>query len=206
MADELDYIIEKIHNLFMKYGIKSVTMDDVARELGISKKTLYLHFKDKNDLVEKIFEFEKGCSSKRFEDLNINQFNAIDQLFEANKMFLSIIRDHNPSSFYDLKKYYPVIYKKLTQVRRTRVLDFFNDNISKGIAEGLYRSDVNAEIISKLQVSRIEGVLDGEIITVEEFTSVRWIKELFAYHVRGLANAEGLKYFESKLNDYDLQF
>ena len=63
-----------------------------------------LYDKDKNDLVEKIFEFEKGCSSKRFEDLNINQFNAIDQLFEANKMFLSIIRDHNPSSFYDLKK------------------------------------------------------------------------------------------------------
>ena len=206
MANELEDIIVKSHNLFMKYGIKSVTMDDVARELGISKKTLYLHVKDKNDLVEKMFEFEKDCAHKKFEFLESNDFNAIDQLFEADKMFLMLLKDHNPAAFYDLKKYYPVIYTKLTQIRRTRISDFFRGNIAKGISEGLYRPELNGEIIAKLHVSRIEGVIDGDVLTVEEFTSGKWIKELLSYHIRGLATPKGIEYFESKLNDYNSQF
>ncbi len=205
MTEELKEIIGKSHCLFMKYGIRSVTMDDVARELGISKKTLYQHVEDKNDLVEKVFEIENQCTEQDLIYLTCNNLNAIDQILEVDKLIMRLMKDHNPAAFYDLKKYFPSIYSKQVQLRREKIAMFFGDNIEQGKTEGLYRDDVDSEIIARLHVARFEVVIDGDLFTVEEFTSGKWVWQLLNYHIRGLITPQGLEYFENRLKDYKSQ-
>src|SRR5665811_2127221 len=112
MNDELKNILLKVRELYMKYGIKSITMDDVARELGISKKTLYQYVTDKDDLVRKFVDYE--IDQKQDEVIrcfNI-RFNAIEELFEISFFMNKMMRNQNPATEYDLKKYYPNHYQK----------------------------------------------------------------------------------------------
>src|SRR5665811_2132115 len=118
MNEELKNILVKVHELYMKYCIKSITMDDVARELSISKKTLYQYVTDEDDLVGKFIENEIEL---RFEEIykcfKIG-FNAIEELFEISFFMNRMMKDQNPTTEYDLKKYYPHHYQKTVKARR----------------------------------------------------------------------------------------
>lgn len=203
--NELDQIVMKSHNLFMKYGIKSVSMDDIARELGMSKKTLYQFVSDKNDLVNKTFEFEKVCMQDKFEHLFFEELNAIDQIFEAEKLIINLMKEHNPAAFYDLKKYYPIVHTKMVALRRMRMTEFVMDNMEKGKKEGLFRDEIDASMMAVLYMLRIEGVVEGDVLTIEEFTSSKWVKELLNYHVRGISTAKGIEYFEKKFVEFNIE-
>jgi TetR/AcrR family transcriptional regulator, cholesterol catabolism regulator len=196
MNEELKNILEKVKVLYFRYGIKSVTMDDVARELGISKKTLYQYVVDKNDLVAKVMDLEIDDNCGSLTHLFNDSLNAIEQLFEAHRFINKAMKEYTPVSDYDLKKYYPDIYRKLHQVRRDQMYTRILENIKKGKAEGLYRADLNEEIIAKLHVSRFENVFDTEIFSNEEKTSYRVFYEFFIYHIRGIANENGIKLLE----------
>jgi TetR/AcrR family transcriptional regulator, cholesterol catabolism regulator len=203
MNEELNNILIKVRGLYGKYGIKSVTMDDVSRELGISKKTLYQYVKDKNELVEKVtsMEIEKyGCL---FDELFGKNLSAIDELFEVYKMVKRMIKEHNPSQDYDLRKYYPDQYSRVLKIRRERMFNNVLNNIKKGKKEGLYRSELNEEIIAKIQLLRIETTFDTEIFSVEELLSTKVFFEFFVYHIHGMANEKGLKVLEQKLNELE---
>src|ERR1035437_2884162 len=110
MNEELKNLLSKVRCLYMKYGIKSVTMDDVARELGISKKTLYQYVNDKNELVQKVVEMELDDKAEGFSKMNCSGLNAIEELFEVHKMIRQMLKDYNPSTEYDLRKYYPELF------------------------------------------------------------------------------------------------
>ena len=199
MEKELQNILEKIIPLYSKYGIKSITMDDVAKELGISKKTLYQYVTDKNDLVHKAVMFDVERHFFSINCIKEKKLNAIEEIFEINRYLSSILRNYNPSWDYDLKKYYAETYSTLFQKRREQMLSSVMDNINRGIKEGFYRTDVNAKLIAKLHVLRIETMINTDIFTPEEFTSVEVFHELFYYHIRGIANAKGIKYIEEKI-------
>lgn len=205
MNEELKNILEKVRELYVRYGIKSVTMDDVARELGISKKTLYQHVIDKNDLVYKVFELEINDSSKKFECSFNSESNAIEQIFDVHKWVVGRMKVYSPVSDYDLKKYYPDLYRKIDSVRRERIYDFVINNLKKGKAEGLYRSDLDIDIISKIHVSRIQNTFDSDLLTNEEKTSLKVFYEFFIYHIRGIASEKGIQLLEEKLKKKELQ-
>lgn len=199
MNDELKSILIKVKCLYSKYGIKSVTMDDVSRELGISKKTLYQYVKDKNELVELVMEVEIGRYDEIFQTLYSKNLNAIEELFEVHKLVSQMIKESNPSQEYDLRKYYPELYGKICQVRRDRMYNNTVANMRKGKAEGVYRSDFNEEILAKVQLIRLDHSMKAEIFTPEEMTSACMFHEFFVYHIRGIASEEGLKVLEKKL-------
>ncbi len=201
MEKELLNILEKVSILYQKYGIKSITMDDVARELGISKKTLYQHVTDKTDLVEKVMLLIAEKHNSFFKKLRANKINAIEELFEVNKYFTEMLKNYNPSMEYDLRKYYPDLFKNIYEVRRKRMYESIIRNMKKGIKEGLYRRDMDIEIIAKLHVSRIENMYDNEIFTNEELISTKVFNEIFIYHLRGIANVTGIKFLERKLKE-----
>lgn len=180
-------------------------MDDVARELGISKKTLYQHVIDKNDLVYKVFELEINDSSKKFECSFNSESNAIEQIFDVHKWVVGRMKVYSPVSDYDLKKYYPDLYRKIDSVRRERIYDFVINNLKKGKAEGLYRSDLDIDIISKIHVSRIQNTFDSDLLTNEEKTSLKVFYEFFIYHIRGIASEKGIQLLEEKLKKKELQ-
>ena len=168
MNKELENILEKVGELYNKYGIKSVTMDDVARELGMSKKTLYQYIENKNDLVSKVLDyhlFEKDCSFKKISKKNLN---AIEELLEVGVQIIKSIKDYNPSTEYDLKKYYPELFKKLHTVRKERMFESIIKNIQKGKKEGLFRDDLDEEIITKMQTSRFLNMSSDEFFDQDE--------------------------------------
>lgn len=187
----------------MKYGIKSVTMDDVARELGISKKTLYQHVSDKNELVTKVVELEIEEKGRFFSNACSTDLNAVEEIFEVHKTILKMLKDYNPSTEYDLKKYYPELYARIAKIRRERIQTNILQNLKKGKAEGLYRAEMNEEFIAKIQLSRIETAFDSEVFTPEEIISAKLFLEFIVYHVRGIANEKGIAILENKLKELE---
>lgn len=205
MNKELQNILEKVGDLYSKYGIKSVTMDDVARELGISKKTLYLHVDNKNDLVSKVLDYllyERECSFKLLTEKNLN---AIEELLEVGIYITKTMKDYNQSTEYDLKKYYPDLFNKLNQVRKERMYDSILKNIQKGKQEGLFREDLDDEIIAKMQTGRFLTMGSDQFFKSDEIYNPKYILELFIYHIRGIANEKGLEVLEKTLQNIDIK-
>lgn len=195
-----DRIIENAAELYNKVGIKSISMDDVARELGISKKTLYQHISDKKDLVRKVCNYELKKKREAFMQISQNSHNAVEEIIEVNKLVLHLIKDYSPTKFYDLKKYYPDIYKQIRQEQRENMFRSMVANLRKGKEEGLFREDLDEVVIAKLYISRVEYPLESDLLSAEEFTSPRFIIQSFIYHIHGIANEKGLKLVEAYMN------
>ena len=193
MNKEFENILEKVSVLYRKYGIKSVTMDDAAQELGISKKTLYQFVKDKTELVEKVVGHTRHCNFSTMKKIKGSSGNAIEELIEVSQRVNALMKDHSPSYEYDLKKYYPDIYRNLMSARRKLMYESMLANIRKGKKEGIYRKELNEEIISKLHLLRVETLKSSEIFKEEEIHSAKFFRELFVYHIHGLATSKGLE-------------
>lgn len=197
---ELNEILEQIGILYKKYGIKSVTMDDVARELGISKKTLYQYVTDKTTLVELVVSKIMITDKNNFDRLVLPKNNAIEELFFVNKKLQHILKNINASFEYDLKKYYPALYK---QVRSHKIENMYNSvkkNLDKGVKDGMYRHDLNTEYISRYYVSRIENTINLEFLSNKEISISDFFYEVFIYHIRGVSNSKGIAFLESHID------
>lgn len=203
MNQEYQHIIEKTSELYNQYGIKSVTMDDVARELGISKKTLYKYVANKDELVDHFVDYLTEKRKCNVDNIKNKNFNAIEELVEVNEHVIEMLKNYNPSTDYDLKKYYPDQYRKLRERRRNNMYQAVKDNIMKGKQEGFYRQELDEDIIAKVHVSRIENSFANEMFTIRELTSWRFIREMMIYHIHGIANAEGIKFFNKKLKEFE---
>lgn len=194
-------LLRKIGELYQMYGIKSVTMDDVARQLGVSKKTIYQYFSDKEELVNNVVEFmmheRQVCFSEMFSD----KHNAIEELLKVNEFIIKMRQKHNPSMFFDLQKYFPKIHEKFMRHNWEKMYDAVLTNIIKGKNEGLYRKEMNGEIIAKIHLSRIMSIFENnKIFSIEELSSLEFMNEAFNYHLRGMANEKGIKVLEELLN------
>lgn len=201
--EKLNDILLRVAILFRKYGIKSITMDDVSRELGVSKKTVYQFVTDKSDLVNKVVDAELLRSKDCFESVTIAGSNAIAELFEVNRFIIEMMKRNSPSFEYDLKKYFPDVFQKVVLARRKGMYDAVLANLKRGKSEGLYREEMKEEIITKLQISRVENIYTDVMFTIEDFSRESVFKELFIYHIRGIANEKGIKYLEENIHKFD---
>lgn len=206
MNDELKNILIKVRDLYTKYGIKSITMDDVANELGISKKTLYQYVVDKEDLVDKFIDHEIIIRQEQICKCFKVGFNAIEELFEISIFMNKLMRNINTATEHDLKKYYPAQYEKTMKARREGIYNYILVNLKKGISEGLYRKDLNKEVIAKLYLWRAETAHFDNLFTIEEFTSLKLFVELLSYHVRGIATGKGITELEKKIKELETTY
>ncbi len=205
MNEKAKEIALKVKDLFKKYGIKSVTMDDVSHELGISKKTLYEYFTDKSSLVRMVIDCETEIREKHFrETVNSSDSNAIRDMLRIYRFYQKVMKEHNPSFEYDLKKYYPDIFKELQQIKREKIMESVLSNLKKGKEEGLYRSDLDEEIIAKLYVLRIESLTDTDLFTLEERFLPGFWRQLFLYHLYGILSKKGYEYLEKNFDEIEV--
>jgi AcrR family transcriptional regulator len=195
-------ILEQVRRLYHRYGIKSVTMDDVARQLGISKKTLYEHFNDKEDLVRNVLMLEHDHRCGFLNTMEDKKLNAIEELFGVYKMINDIFKEYNTSMEYDLRKYYPDTFTKIKEIRRKRMYEAVLSNMNKGKNEGFYRKEVNSKIIAKLHVIRTESFFENDMFTQEELTSFKIFHEIFIYHLQGILSQQGRVFFENNFNKF----
>jgi AcrR family transcriptional regulator len=192
-------IREKIAAVFLRYGLKSVTMDDIAKELKISKKTLYKYVKDKNELILKVMQGQCDMEKVVLADALTQGENAIEELMIFSEMLGQKLQQMNPSVHYDLEKYYPEAWSMFTAHKEDFILGCVQQNIERGMKEGIYRDNVNAEIVSKLYIQKIDCVFDPAVFPVGKFTFYQVHLELMRYHVRGIANEKGMEYLSKKI-------
>ncbi|NQU35118.1 MAG: TetR/AcrR family transcriptional regulator [Bacteroidetes bacterium] len=205
MDDKTKKIVDSVTKLYHEYGIKGVTMDDVAHRLSISKKTLYEHFKDKKDLVLAVLEHARKEWDCHFSSFECKDCSAIDELFHFYEIQVKMIRSNRPAFVYDLKKYYPEVYSNFHKIKQKLIFENFVNNIKKGKIEGLYRDDINGEIISKLNLMRFEGILDSEYFTIEELLSTELFTEIFKYHLFGIVSDKGRDIVNQKFSNNSLK-
>lgn len=199
MELKIKNILDKVFEMYNRYGIKSVTMDDVASMLGMSKKTLYQYVADKKDLVEKVVDRlieKKDCLQQ---DVYKKSLNAIEEIFELAIIMNEHVKNYNPAMEYDLKKYYPGLHQRISLIRREKMYNAVINNLKKGIESSIYRKEMDVDIIAKIFVSRVELSLDNPLFPPEEITSAKVFKEMMTYHMHGICNAEGLKILKEQL-------
>ena len=201
LLDESYKILEEAKQLFMRIGIKSVSMDDIAQILHISKKTIYKCFKDKKDLVNRVIEekinFEKSTLKKY---ANSNK-NAIQRMIDFSRYISQSKKNLNPTMIYDMQKFYPDQWAKMEEFRTDYFKDTVKNNIKHGIKSGLFRPDINAEIIALMYITLVSGM-------VQQFTSAKNNYQfqtihfqMVSYHLHGICTEEGRTYLKQHINE-----
>lgn len=198
MGPKKKEILEQALKLFMRLGIKSMTMDDVATHLHISKKTLYEHFSDKNDLVEQVVASVCGFHRDAINAICTRGLNAIDENEEITKFIVGQIGNMHPSVQFDLQKYHPKAWTIMEQREREDVYSCVSKNLRKGIGQGLYRGDLDVEVITRLYIARIDSTWDGRVFPLDQFNLSDVLWKHFEYHIRGIASKKGVTYLEKK--------
>ncbi|MCK5907191.1 MAG: TetR/AcrR family transcriptional regulator [Flavobacteriales bacterium] len=200
--DLLTRVLEKSKEVFVKYGVKSITMDDISKELGISKKTLYTVIKDKNELIEKTsFSISDGIFST-IRELLLKNLDPISELLEIENIVCDTITNFDPSVIHQFQKYYPAIHKKLHDRQKSAIINMIKDNMQRGINDGLYRVDLDVNFMAHLDYSSSFNLINSDFFPANEF-EIRKIKHQYLiYHLRGISSSKGLSFIESKLTDY----
>lgn len=198
MDEKLKSILIKARDVSFTYGIRSMSMDDISRKLGISKSTLYKHVKNKTDLVDKILEFEREGFKKIFEDYDFEGVNAIDILLIVSKEVSKNFKTVNPSITFELKKYYPDLYQKHIDERIDFIFQKIKINLQKGIAQGMYREDLSIELAARLYISRLLDLHNEELFPTEKFSFQTLFNFMFENWIRGISRPQGIKYYEQQ--------
>lgn len=192
-------IIIKAGELFVKYGIKSMTMDDISRHLGMSKKTLYQFVENKNDLVKKVMNLhidnQQNCICK----MQDGSGNAIDKFLEIGAFVNEHVRALHPSVIFDLKKYHFKAWSILNKHKREFIDSTIKANLEEGIKEGLYRSDMNTEVVARLYLALTNTLIDPDSFPEGDYSNEEIHKEMTQYHIRAVLSKKGTDYIKTKM-------
>lgn len=191
-------LIAQAYDIFTQHGIRSVSMDDLCRQMGISKKTLYKHVENKSDLLIKISEYIKETISSRIQQLKESDLNAIDVLLEMSRASTDNHVRINPYISFEIRKFYPKIYDNYFCSKKEMIIESIMDNLDKGIKEGLYRQDLNKEIVAHLYFKKIEEFHTLEGDDLRNFSYSKIFEVMFENHIRGISNKKGIEYFEKR--------
>lgn len=193
-------IIQKVMALYLQFGIRSVTMDDVVREVGISKKTLYQYFTDKSELVAAAIDCDSNLQNKEHEEAIEGASNAIEKMLKFYNFQMKMIKNYNPSMIYDLKKYYPEVHRKFVEQKREIIYENVLSNLNQGKSEGLYRQELNQEVIAILNLLRVEAFVNSTLYRPEELLTKEFFTEMFTYHMYGILSEKGRKILEQNID------
>lgn len=182
--------------MFLKLGFKSVTMDDIACEMCISKKTIYKYFSNKEKLIEEGTEVVHQKIHMLMDEVVAQNHNAIAENFEIRKMFKEMFQSFDHSPAYQLKKHYPEIYEKMMANEIQDCSQLFTQNIEKGIAEGLYRPEVDIAAAVQFYYTLIFSINEN---TLYEKDASELEAKALEYHTRAIATPAGLEELERQL-------
>ncbi len=190
-------IVEAADELFMRLGVRSVTMDDVAREVAMSKKTLYQYFDNKDHLVSAVTERHLDLEKKEFCDIADKSDNAIHELHQIAKC----LRDHmsrtNPSTLHDIQKYHRDAWNQFLDFKEAFIKGNVIDNMKRGMDEGYYRQELDPEILAVFRVEQVQMIFDNKIFPPDKFEFTRVQMQLFDHFVHGLLTEEGKKLYKN---------
>jgi len=194
-------IILKSAELFLTLGFKSVTMDDIANEMGISKKTIYVHFQNKTKLVEAVTftVFENICQG--IDGICEDSQNPIEELYDIKMYVMQYLKNEKTSPQYQLKKYYPQIYQRLHFKQFEKMHESVKESIQKGVDTQLFRPDIDVDFISRMYFNGMVGIKDETIFPQSLFTMDYLMESYLEYHLRAIVTEKGLKILDKFINN-----
>ena len=196
-------ILSASEALFMQYGFKSITMDEIARHLGISKKTLYLYFADKDDIVCQCIDSHLSCERSEYADMAEIAENPIHAFLLEIQEFKLMFNTIHPSALFELRKYHPNAWQIFQEHKEKWLLQSVVDNLQKGIAQGLYRSDIEPEILARLRIEQVHIGFDPQVFQKGRF-ELKTIQLQFIEHfLHGILTDAGRQTLTQLLLKYD---
>ncbi|RYZ59773.1 MAG: TetR/AcrR family transcriptional regulator [Chitinophagaceae bacterium] len=188
-----ELIVTKAKELFFSYGLKSVSMDDLAKLAGISKKTIYQSFEDKAALVNRIVDDLIACHHHLFCTCQTEAADAIDEVFRQSNAPFETWAAVTPGFFYELEKFFPEAWKKLEEHRDNVLKQGIIKNLEWGRAEGLYREEMNVAFIAELRIHQLVNALQPAGFTAHRVSVSQLIKELTIFYLHGITTEKGKK-------------
>ncbi len=194
-------IIHKAHELFMRYGIRSVSMDEIASQLGISKKTIYNSFKDKDAIVDGVLDIKMNKMKCDCSSMQKNSLNAVHESFLGLDIMEEVFAGFNPSFLFDLEKYHPKQFKKFTDHHNSYLYDTIKQNLEKGIAEGNYRQEMEVDIITKYRIGSMFLIFNMNYFPHGSYPLAKLGVEITDNFLHGLVTEQG----RELINKYKLE-
>lgn len=205
MEEKATDMIAQCTSLFMQYGVKSLTMDDLAKHLRVSKKTLYQVVSDKAELVEIAMKTYLEHDRKELERLHEQSDNAVEEMFLIAERVRGHLSSLHASVLFDLEKYYPQAYVLFEEYKLKTVMSCVARNMERGIEQGLYRDNLNIPIVAGIYVSRMDVIFDQQLFPSSTYRLTDVYQEAIRYHIRGIASEQGIAYLKEKFKNIDPQ-
>lgn len=194
-------IIHKASELFLTLGFKSVTMDDIASAMGISKKTIYVHFNNKTKLVEAVtfHLFDTICDG--IDDICENAPNPIEELYSIKMFVMHHLKNEQSSPQYQLKKYYPLIYDALKYKQFEKMHASVQESLEDGVKTGLFRSNIDVDFISRMYFTGMTGIKDNMFFPTGQYQMNYLMESYLEYHLRAIVSEKGMTILNNFINN-----
>jgi AcrR family transcriptional regulator len=186
-------IREKAHDLFMQFGLRSVSMDDIATGLGMSKKTIYQYYADKDELIVAVIQEEIQRTQTTCEHDRLSASNAVHEIFLAMDMVVEMFGSMNPSLLFDMQKYHPRAFAQFQKHKNDYIYGVIRENMKRGIAEELYRPDMNIDILTRYRLETMMLPFHPDFYNKSKFTLVEVEEEFIIHFLFGMASPKGYK-------------
>ncbi|MDX1463536.1 MAG: TetR/AcrR family transcriptional regulator [Marinirhabdus sp.] len=186
-------IIEKASEMFLTLGFKSVTMDDIANEMGISKKTIYTHFNNKETMIAVVADSVFEQVAHEIDCICELEKNPIEEIYEIKKRVMEHMRNEKASPSHQLQKYYPSIYQHLKKRQFSLMQECVVRNLNRGIAQGLFRKNIDVQFVSRIYFNGVTGIKEKNLFPASMFDSTLLYEMFLEYHLRGIVTPEGRK-------------
>lgn len=192
-------LLENISELFLKYGLRSTSMDDICSHLKISKKTLYQIFSNKDDVVEQVLFHRRNNYRILKIRAELRRHNAINIMLLLRDHIVSSLNSQMPANLFDLKKYHPDVYERINELDQVLIHDLMTEVIKKGIDEGYFRKDINKDIQVYLFVKQMAFLGELEMVSKVKYPLDSIVTTIVENVIRSFANPKGLEELEKLL-------
>lgn len=192
-------IIEQAEQLFQQYGFRSVTMDDIAKSLGLSKKTLYQYFEDKDDIVVKATQYHLDRDFREFQEMALNATNAMEEIVSISVCMRRNLHKANPSVLFDLQKYYPKAWGLFLEYKDKVFKQSIISTLRRGQDEGHFRADINCEVLAILRMEQIQMSFDPKVFPPDKYDFKEVQNQFIDHFIQGLLTPTGRKNFEETI-------
>ena len=192
-------IAQKAHDLFLRYGIRSISMDEIASQLGISKKTIYQFYADKDALVDSVIDIVVNSNTDECCIHREESENPVHEILVATDMVQEMLNTMNPTIMYDLQKYHPATYKKVADHKNEFLYKLIKENLEQGIATQLYRPEINTEILSRFRLASVFMMFSPDLYPLGKYNLGTIIEEVTIHFLYGITTAKGQKLVQKYL-------
>ncbi|MBB6107484.1 TetR/AcrR family transcriptional regulator [Mucilaginibacter lappiensis] len=200
---QIERVIQGSLELFLRAGIKSITMDDIAKHIGMSKKTIYQFFKDKNELVTAVLRIRLKEDEDQITDIISKSDNVIDEMINMMKCSEEIFSEINPIVVHDMQKYHPEAWAEFQKFKAEVLIRTMEELLVKGMKQGYIRQDIDVKILARMRVNQIELGFNTEIFPIAEFNLWKVQVQFLEHFNYGICTLKGYKLLNQYKNIHE---